>query len=155
MSDLDHADWTGVPDHMRQGIRLWIEEGIATGSFLQAVIKNDLATAIKTADTTNKRCLLEIVEFFQMYAPSESWGSEQNFHQWQGQGGLAKRETFHTGHPHIDDYNWRMELSQKMHQIGIAINAGDPVEKEEGLNISLAAGLMAGMAFELKRGQKK
>jgi hypothetical protein len=60
----------------------YIEEGIAPGAFLKAVLFNDLADAIAQADWINKPRLAEIVEWVSAHAPYSCWGSVQVVRDW-------------------------------------------------------------------------
>ncbi len=56
----------------------YMEQGIDPGSFLQAVLCNDLRQAVASADSTNRTKLADIVQWLYGEAPSSSWGSEEN-----------------------------------------------------------------------------
>ena len=72
----------GIPDHMRDGIELWIDQGIEPGSFLMAVICNDLKGAFASADSINESRIKNFVQFFYWHAPSECWGSTEKATAW-------------------------------------------------------------------------
>lgn len=86
---LPRIDYTLLPNHIRNAVRLYIEHGIAPGGFLQAVICNDLRMAYITADTTNRSRLSDIVKFFFEVAPASCWGSFDTMVDWIAQGGLG------------------------------------------------------------------
>lgn len=65
-----------------QGVQLYLVHGIEPGSFLTAVIKNDLKEACACADDENQRLLFGIVHWFYNEAPIGSWGSEENYTNW-------------------------------------------------------------------------
>lgn len=71
-----------IPEHMQQGLRLYLEDGLEPGGFLYAVLTNDLAGAVGRADSTNVRRLPEYVQFLYNYAPAGSWGSERKVAAW-------------------------------------------------------------------------
>lgn len=73
---------TFVPDHLRDGIFRYIEQGIPPGSFLQAVICNDLLASVALADLENTYFLTKIVAWFYNYAPAQCWGSPQKVNAW-------------------------------------------------------------------------
>jgi hypothetical protein len=52
-----------VPGALHDGLIRWVEEGILPGSFLRAVIQNQLDLAILRADGINRSRLHEIVSF--------------------------------------------------------------------------------------------
>ena len=51
---LVDADWSLIPDYMRGGLRRYLAHGIEPGSFLSAVLRNDLIDACGRADDTNR-----------------------------------------------------------------------------------------------------
>jgi hypothetical protein len=81
-------DWKLVPEHMREGVKIYIERGIPPGDFLTAVIQNDLKEACGRADEINARRIWHIVNFFYNYAPIDCWGSPGKMAAWIEQGGL-------------------------------------------------------------------
>lgn len=58
------------------------EDHIETGSFLRAVLENDLFTAIGKADFENRYKLHEICTYIYNELPPESWGSRERVKQW-------------------------------------------------------------------------
>ena len=50
-----------VPAHMVDGLVLYVEDGIPPGSFLLAVLENNLAGAAALADEINKLCLKQVL----------------------------------------------------------------------------------------------
>ena len=46
-------DWSLIPEYMIGSLRRYIENGIEPGSFLSAVLCNDLRGACECADDTN------------------------------------------------------------------------------------------------------
>lgn len=82
------ARWDLIPEHMREGVDLWISRGVKPGSFLRAVLENNLWKAIGKADVINARCLPQIISFFYNEAPSPCWGSPEKVKAWAARGGL-------------------------------------------------------------------
>jgi hypothetical protein len=72
----------GIPDYMHDGLVLWVLHGIPTGSFLWAVLENDLSTACACADETNQHRLFNYVKWLHNHAPIGSWGSPRVVQQW-------------------------------------------------------------------------
>jgi len=68
-------DYSKIPAHMREGTRLYIEEGIEPGGFLTAVLANDLTGAVGRADETNKRYIQQWAEFMMCEMPGNLWGN--------------------------------------------------------------------------------
>jgi hypothetical protein len=71
-----------IPDRMREGIELYINCGVLPGSFLQAVIKNDLKQAVMYADDENMANLPAYANYFYNHAPHDCWGSENLMESW-------------------------------------------------------------------------
>lgn len=74
-------DWY-IPEPMMGAIERYIEQGIAPGSFLTAVICNDLREAVGRADDENLRNIPAYVAWFYNEAPGGSWGSRERMEQW-------------------------------------------------------------------------
>ena len=87
--DLNKTDWSLIPEYMQGGMRRYFEEGIKPGSFLEAVLVNDLKEACGRADDTNRLHLFDYVMFLYNYAPSRSWGPPENYRAWIAKGGLS------------------------------------------------------------------
>lgn len=86
------ADWTLIPEYMIGGLRRYIEQGIEPGSFLSAVLANDLKEAVGRTDDVNRNRLGDYVMFFYNYAPGDCWGSDEKFQAWLKRGGLQGHE---------------------------------------------------------------
>lgn len=73
---------SNVPEHLREGIENWIERGITPGSFLRAVIRNDLMAACLRADELSYLHMRGVIRWFVQYAPNGSYGSDKVFSNW-------------------------------------------------------------------------
>lgn len=71
-----------VPEPLHEGLLMFCLEGVPTGSFLEAVIDNDLAEACGRADENNRYRLFDIVAFLHNYAPTGSWHYEGAMSRW-------------------------------------------------------------------------
>lgn len=78
------ADYTRIPPITLDSLRLYIEERRHTGSFLEAVLSNDLREACNRADTDNARALFDLVAYLHNRCPSGCWGSPEKVSQWLG-----------------------------------------------------------------------
>lgn len=78
---------------MAGGLELYFQHGIEPGSFLTAVLSNDLRGAAKRADGRNQRLLFEHVRWLYNEAPNGSWGSAENFKRWVESGGMSGQES--------------------------------------------------------------
>lgn len=76
--DLLHED-------LRDSVRLYVEFGVKPGSFLTAVICNDLKESFARADENNIRRMFDIVSFFYNEVPLSCWGSKENMETWMQQ----------------------------------------------------------------------
>ena len=72
----------GVPSYMHGAVVRYMEEGIPPGSFLSAVINNDLREACSRADDTNKLALHSYVMWFYNWAPVGTWGHPDAVRDW-------------------------------------------------------------------------
>ena len=86
--DIDHVARmieTGkhmIPDHMWGAVERYFIFGFQPGSFLTAVLSNDLREAFARADDENAALMHSWVKFLYNYAPSGSWGSPEKFSAW-------------------------------------------------------------------------
>ena len=71
-----------IPDYMQSGIELYINKGIPPGSFLTAIICNDLTTAVGQADNVNISNIPAYVNYFYNEVPSFCWGSKEKVIAW-------------------------------------------------------------------------
>jgi len=78
-----------VPRHIHEGFLNFILYGIEPGSFLRAVLSNDLKESFGRADDTNLRHMFSIVSFTRNGCPAAAQGSETSFLSWIEWGGLV------------------------------------------------------------------
>lgn len=71
-----------LPVSLQEGMRRYIEFGVRPGSFLSAVLENNLAEAVTRADYDNMISLSRIMTFLVSEAPAESWGSAAKVQAW-------------------------------------------------------------------------
>lgn len=81
-------DYSGIPDHMRDGARLYIEEGYIPGDFLYKVLCNDLVGAYGQADMINSARMRDWAQFLYNEAPKPCWGSTKIVAEWNSHRGL-------------------------------------------------------------------
>jgi hypothetical protein len=81
-----------LPEHMHGAIARYIERGIPPGSFLEAVLSNDLKGAVGRADHINRERIGDYVRFLYNDAPAGCWGSPEAVSDWIKAGGLLGRE---------------------------------------------------------------
>lgn len=83
------ANWSLIPRHMRGAVERYIMHGIPPGSFLTAVLSNDLKEAYGRADDENSAAMRGWVQFIYGYTPSPSQGSPEAVRAWIERGGLV------------------------------------------------------------------
>lgn len=86
---LDESDYkammcgdTYIPDYLRPGVLRYIEQGITPGSFIGAIICNDLQATIATADPGSLIYIPTIAKWFFNHAPFTCHGNESKYHGW-------------------------------------------------------------------------
>lgn len=71
-----------IPKRFKDGIDRYVQHGISTGSFLQAVLENDLKNTIGRADVEALEYLKDIVQYCYNDIPSDCWGNKDNVKDW-------------------------------------------------------------------------
>lgn len=66
----------------RDGLDRYADHHVPTGSFLKAVLDNDLRRAVFQADDDNLRDLREIVMYAHWELPGACWGSPEAVRAW-------------------------------------------------------------------------
>ena len=66
----------------KASIDLYAKEHIQPGSFLLAVLSNDLFDAMGRADCVSRIELFEIVKYINNHIPSNCWGSRDKVMKW-------------------------------------------------------------------------
>jgi len=77
-----------LPEHMREAAREYVEYGAPVGSFLTAVLENNLIEAYKCADDTNTAAMRDWAFWVYDQLPGGAWGSPEAVRSWQECGGL-------------------------------------------------------------------
>ena len=80
MSDIPYEN---LPERLQPGMRRYVEDGGDVGSFLTAVLSNDLRNALLRADETNLELLLVIIRWLHNEAPDYCWGSVEAVKTWK------------------------------------------------------------------------
>lgn len=76
-----------IKPEMIEGLLRYRDHHIQTGSFLQAVLENNLKEAVGRADSENQWALCSIVSWCYNNLPSGSWGNPERVRDW-----LTKKE---------------------------------------------------------------
>lgn len=71
-----------IPEYMQEHVKGYVEQHIPVGSFLEAVISNNLFEAVGHADKDNLANLPAYVMFFYNEVPSTCWGSFSKYKNW-------------------------------------------------------------------------
>lgn len=80
---MREIDYSTVPvDYMAGAVQRYIEQGIEPGSFMRALLSNDLRGAIARADGMNIARIPHWVVWMENNLPGASWGSVQNYEGW-------------------------------------------------------------------------
>ena len=66
----------------REGLELYVRDGIIPGHFLQALICNNLTMAVLRADSWNLGNIPAYVNFLYNDCPAPCWGSEEKMYGW-------------------------------------------------------------------------
>ena len=74
---LDFEGYDDIPAHTQGALSRWVEHGYWPGSFLTAVLCNDLMGAVGSADAHNIRALKAISTFVYNRIPADAWGSAE------------------------------------------------------------------------------
>lgn len=72
-----------LPHRFFDSMMRWIEHGVKPGSFLSAVLSNDLSESFACADAMSVHELPGIVSWLYNDAPRVCWGSPERMATWQ------------------------------------------------------------------------
>ena len=78
-----------IPERLRGGLERYRDSHVRTGHFLEAVISNDLRSAVQHGDSDSIAAIREIVWWLERELPSEAFGSRSDFAHW-----ISYRERF-------------------------------------------------------------
>ena len=67
---------------MGESVLNYIDRRVPTGSFLEAIITNNLSEACARADDENLKNLPAYIAYFYNEAPGPCWGSTQKMDAW-------------------------------------------------------------------------
>lgn len=89
MPDFRRSLADKVPEHLREGLARYILRGITPGSFLRAVLCNDLHGAIRHGDDDSIAGLRDIIMFLNNDCPTGCFGHPEKFSDWCRHGGFV------------------------------------------------------------------
>ena len=67
-----------IPQYTLDSLTRYVEHGIPPGSFLCAVLENNLVRSVGRADRENLAALPEIVKYVYNEIPSNAWGNSKS-----------------------------------------------------------------------------
>lgn len=70
------------PSHVVGGLALYLGVGIRPGSYLNAVLENNLVECVRRADPLSEKATFAIVRWLVTYAPAVAWGSPVYVTEW-------------------------------------------------------------------------
>lgn len=76
-----------LPEHMREGMKNYIEKGIEPGTFLRLMLEHRIYEAASHADDRNKDYLFKYIYFMYNFMPSQAHGSVEYVRDWIKSGG--------------------------------------------------------------------
>ena len=79
--------------HMRDSFRAYIEHGLPPGSFMTALLSNDLRETFACADYINQSLVREYLVWLWDAAPSACWGSRERVDAWIEMHAKTRAET--------------------------------------------------------------
>lgn len=71
-----------VPENLWEGLWNYYLHGISAGSFLDAVLRNDLRLACGKSDSDGCKHLWNICAFLYNHFPMAAWGSNEAVDRW-------------------------------------------------------------------------
>lgn len=71
-----------LESHQIEALERYVKDRIEPGSFLMAVLSNNLKEACGRADMYNRRRIFEYCEWLYNKAPSACWGSPERVEAW-------------------------------------------------------------------------
>lgn len=71
-----------IPPLLLEGLQRYIDQRVETGSFLRAVLSNDLTDAVRRADPDSFAALPLLLDWLRDNAPAACWGSPGRVQSW-------------------------------------------------------------------------
>ena len=69
-------------EEIKASLDRYVNDKIPTGSFLEAVLSNNLVEAVGRADSNNIQRIPEIVKYIYNNLPSNCWGDSETVTKW-------------------------------------------------------------------------
>lgn len=87
----------GISESTRTTLDMYIDGGVRPGSFVRAVLANDLMSAFELADCQNKATMEDIVKYVFYNVPHTARGSYEAVAAWIEKGGILGHKSIPTG----------------------------------------------------------
>ncbi len=84
------ADPGNCPAHLRESLDLYAAKGVPVGSFLEAVLANDLMDACGRADMTNGWLVSAVASYVYNHLPHDCHGSREIYEGWLARHAAAR-----------------------------------------------------------------
>ena len=75
-------EYEQIPPQIMAALLRYKDSHLNTGSFLRAVISNDLISAVQKADSESLKSLPLIASWAYTELPADAWGSYEAFQKW-------------------------------------------------------------------------
>jgi hypothetical protein len=75
-------DYSMLPEHMQDGMKRYVEQGISPGHFLYLILCNDFVHALGYADSINTERIADYAKFLYLELPAGYWGSSEKVKAW-------------------------------------------------------------------------
>ena len=69
-------------EEIKASLERYVKHKIPTGSFLRAVLENNLSEAFGRADLNNRHRMFDIISYIYNDLPSVCWGSPEKVDNW-------------------------------------------------------------------------
>lgn len=76
-------DYSRIPPATLETLQNWAKHGLEPGSFVMAVLENNLIEAVSRGDRFNLMALLEICAYVYNEMPVDSYGSPSIVREWR------------------------------------------------------------------------
>ena len=78
----DRTHYQNVSEETLDTLDNWAKYGLPPGGFVSAVLENDLADAVRRADSGNSAALVDIVRYLINELPMGCWGTYEKVASW-------------------------------------------------------------------------
>lgn len=79
---FSHTGYVQIDEDILDSLDRYAKDGIPTGSFLEAVLSNDLMDAMSRADLKNRAVVFYICSYVYNELPADCHGSRKKVAQW-------------------------------------------------------------------------